>query len=204
MIQEGNPRNGDRLMETLARVARDGAIRAGRGLSGLMGQEIAIHIPSLRFGTRSDACEAVGGEETLVLGTYLGITGDISGHIMLLFPEARALACADLMCGQEAGTTTEADELALSAIAELGNIVGSAFVNALGDDTGLMLHPTTPVILHDMAIALVQSIYAEVLAQSGDVVIVDTLFEDLAGEVAGLLIMTPDPGCLSVIREHAA
>ncbi|HMO53082.1 MAG TPA: hypothetical protein PJ994_01135 [Tepidiformaceae bacterium] len=60
-----------KLIETLTTVAKDGATRAGRGLSGLMGQEIAIHVPNVRVGTKADACDAVGGEESLVLGAYL-------------------------------------------------------------------------------------------------------------------------------------
>jgi len=181
------------LIRLLSGVARDGAARAGRGLSGLMGQQIAIEVPNVRIGTKADACDAVGGEESLVLGAYLTISGDITGHVMLLFPEGRALECVDLMCGQPAGTTTEPDELAESAIGELGNIVGSAFVNALADDLNLILHPSPPAILHDMAIALVQTVYAEVLSQGGDVVMMDAVFEDEKGRTAGLLIVAPDP-----------
>jgi len=194
----------DRLTETLSRVARDGATRAGRGLSGLVGQEITIHVPDVRIGTRDDACSAVGGDESIVLGAYLGMSGGISGHVMLLFPERRALDCVDLMCGQAPGTTTEADELAESAIGELGNIVGSAFVNALADSANLPLHPSPPTIVHDMAIALVQTVYAEILSQGSDVVMIDTVFEDGSGNTAGLLILAPDPQCLSVLQEAAA
>ncbi|HQW50959.1 MAG TPA: chemotaxis protein CheC [Tepidiformaceae bacterium] len=192
------------LIRLLSGVARDGAARAGRGLSGLMGQQIAIEVPNVRIGTKADACDAVGGEESLVLGAYLTISGDITGHVMLLFPERRALECVDLMCGQPAGTTTEPDELAESAIGELGNIVGSAFVNALADDLNLILHPSPPAILHDMAIALVQTVYAEVLSQGGDVVMMDAVFEDEKGRTAGLLIVAPDPVSIARLQGVAA
>lgn len=192
------------LTSRLIAIANDGAVRAGRGLSGLIGEEIAICVPEVRLGTRLDVCTAVGGDDALVMGAYLGVTGDVSGHVMLLFPEARALACVDLMCGQPPGTTVEADELAESAVAELGNIVGSAFVNALADATNLSLHPTPPVVVRDLAMALVQSVYAEVMAQDGPVVIVDTVFEDAHGETAGLLILAPDPPALARLEELAA
>jgi len=192
------------LISTLTTVARDGAFRAGRGLSGLMGQEIAIHVPNVRLGTRSDACDAVGGEETVVLGAYLSISGDITGHVMLLFPVARALACVDLMCGQQAGTTVEPDELSESAVGELANIVGSAFVNALADQLNLILHPSPPTVIHDMAIALVQTVYAEVLSQGGDVVMMDAVFEDSSGRTAGLLLVAPDPASLERLQKVAA
>lgn len=194
----------DRLVASLSGVAREGALRAGRGLSGLMGQEITIHVPAVRFGTRSDACDAVGGAETIVLGAYLTISGDITGHVMLLFPVEKALQCVDLMCGQEPGTTTEPDELAESAIGELGNIVGSAFVNALADHMNLILHPSPPTVVNDMAIALVQAVHAEVMAQGGEVVMIDTIFEDNGGNAAGLLVVAPDPMALPRLRELAA
>jgi chemotaxis protein CheC len=194
----------DLLVSMLSDVAREGAVRAGRGLSGLMGQEVSIHIPDVRLGTKADACDAVGGVEAIVLGAYLSISGDITGHVMLLFPVARALQCVDLMCGQPLGTTTEPDELAQSAVGELGNIVGSAFVNALADYANLILHPSPPSIIHDMAIAPVESIYAEVLSQGGDVVMIDTVFEDQTGHTAGLLIVAPDPVCMDRLLRAAA
>jgi chemotaxis protein CheC len=194
----------EQLIATLSTVSRDGAFRAGRGLSGLMGQEIAIHVPNVRLGTKADACDAVGGEEELVLGAYLSISGDITGHVMLLFPVARALECVDFMCGQKPGTTTEPDELSESAIGELGNIVGSAFINALADHMNLSLHPSPPSVIHDMAIALVESVYAEVLSQGGDVVMMDAIFEDHSGKTAGLLIVAPDPVSLERLQRVAA
>ena len=194
----------EHLIATLTTVSRDGAFRAGRGLSGLMGQEIRIHVPNVRTGTKTDACDAVGGEDALVLGAYLSISGDVTGHVMLLFPVARALECVDFMCGQKAGTTTEPDELSESAIGELGNIVGSAFINALADHMNLILHPSPPSVLHDMAIALVQSVYAEVLSQGGDVVMMDAIFEDHTGHTAGLLIVAPDPASLARLERVAA
>jgi len=196
--------NHDQTLGTLTAVAREGALRAGRGLSGLMGQEITIHIPSVRMGTWADACQAVGGDEAVVLGAYLTMAGEITGHVMLLFPETRALDCVDLMCGQPTGTTTEADDFARSAIGELGNIVGSAFVNALGDEVNLVLHPSPPTVVNDIAIALVQSVYAEILAQGGDVAMIDTIFEDAGGNTAGLLIVAPDPAGLELLGAMAA
>lgn len=194
----------ERMMQLMEAASKDGARRAGRGLTGLMGQEIAIHVPNIRVGTRADACDAVGGPEAVVLGAYLSISGDITGHVVLLFPESRAFECVDLMCGQKPGTTTEADELAGSAIGELGNIVGSAFINALADEMNLVLHASPPAVVNDMAIALVQTIYADILSQGGEVVMMDAVFEDKRGRTAGLLLVAPDPGSLVRMGEVAA
>jgi chemotaxis protein CheC len=193
-----------RVAATLGEVATDGALRAERGLSGLVGEEIRIDVPQVRVGTKVDACDAVGGPDAIVLGAYLGITGDITGHVMLLFPQARAMACVDLMCGQPVGTSVEPDDFTSSAIGELANIVGSAFVNALADRAGLILHPSPPTVVHDMAIALVESVYAAILAQGGEVVMIDTVFSDEKGTTSGLLIVAPDSEAFARLAELAA
>jgi chemotaxis protein CheC len=192
------------LETTLTLVAEDGARRAGRGVSGLLGQDITIRVPNVRMGTRVDACDAVGGPESIVLGAYLSFSGDVTGHVVLLFPEQRALECADLMCGQPVGTTTAIDELTESAIGELGNVVGSGFINALADLNNLILHPSPPTIVHDMAIAMVETVYAEVMMQDGQVIMMDTVFEDRRGQTAGLLILAPDPSTIELISGDAA
>ncbi len=193
-----------RVATTLGEVATDGAIRAERGLSGLVGEEIKIDVPQIRVGTNVDACDAVGGPDVIVFGAYIGISGDITGHVMLLFPQERALECVDLMCGQAVGTSTEPDDFAASAIGELANIVGSAFVNALADRAGLILHPSPPTVVNDMAIALVESVYAAILAQGGEVVMIDTVFSDEKGTTSGLLIVAPDAEAFGRIADLAA
>lgn len=194
----------DELIQALSAVARDGAFRAGRALTGLMGQEIQIHVPNVRKGSKADACDAVGGEESIVLGAYLSISGDVTGHVMLLFPVKRALECVDLMCGRRVGTSRERDALTESAIGELGNIVGSAFINAMADHANLILHTSPPTVINDKAITLVETVYADVLSQGDDVVMMDAVFEDRSGRTAGLIIVAPDPVSLVRLRKVAA
>jgi len=68
----------------------------------------------------------------------------------------------------------------------------------------LMLHPSPPTVVHDMAIALVQTIYAEILSRGNEVAMIDTVFEDRHGRTAGLVIVAPDPQSLPRIEELAA
>ena len=196
--------NEQEFLARMAEIARDGAARAGRGLTGLIGEEVVIRIPEVRLGAQRDICNAVGGDDTVVLGAYLNVEGDVTAHVMLLFPTSKALACVDMMCGQPLGTASESDELVLSAIGELGNVVGSAFVNALADAANLSLHPSPPTVVHDLAMALVDTVYAELLVQDGPVLLLDTVFEDARGETTGLLIVAPDPATVAHLQELAA
>ena len=153
--------------------------RAGRGLSGLMGQEIAIHVPNIRVGTRADACDAVGGPEAVVLGAYLSISGDITGHVMLLFPESRALRMrrpdvrADTGHDDRGRMSWPARRLANWGISSVRRLSTPS-----PTEMNLVLHPSPPTVVNDMAIALVQTVYADILSQGGEVVMMDAIFED--------------------------
>lgn len=46
--------------------------------------------------------------------------------------------------------------------------------------------------------------YAEVLSQGGDVVMMDAIFEDHTGQTAGLLIVAPDPVSIERLQRVAA
>ena len=69
-------------------------------------------------------------------------------------PDADAATLCGLL-GVEAGT-----EVGLSALGEIGNILGASYVGALGAMTGLELEPTPPQTVTDMLAAIVSTVLA--------------------------------------------
>ena len=61
----------------------------------------------------------------------MGLTGRLTGQILLVFEDRSGLALADLLLHQPVGTTTAWGELEQSAAKETTNIVGCAYLNAL-------------------------------------------------------------------------
>ena len=81
-----------------------------------------------------------------------------------------------------------------SALMEIGNIVGTSYLNALVAMTGMELEPTPPSIATDMLAAIVESVLAT-RAGSGDVALLldsDMVVEGEDCSVSFLLV--PDPG----------
>ena len=69
--------------------------------------------------------------------------------MLLLIPPADA----DAMC-RMLGVEPD-DEYALSALGEIGNIVGTSYINALAAMTGMEIEPTPPATATDMLGAIV-------------------------------------------------
>jgi chemotaxis protein CheC len=116
--------------------------------------------------------------------------------VLLLFtPKDAELMCG--LLGVEAGS-----EYGISALMEIGNIVGASYINALGQMIGLDLEPTPPAAATDMLGAIVQSVLAE-RAGAGDVALLldsDLVVEGEDCSVSFLLV--PDQGGVEQMLER--
>ena len=70
--------------------------------------------------------------------------GDLTGRTLVLFPEGSARTLCDILLRRSAGTTGEFGEMEQSGLKEAGNILASAYMNALSDFMGMMLVPRCP------------------------------------------------------------
>lgn len=141
-------------LDALRELANIGSGTASTALSGMLGRSVDISVPSALALPLAEAVDAAGPPETEVTGIVLGIVGDLEGTVLLIVsPED-----ADVMCGMlglERGS-----EYQLSALGEIGNIVGASYINALAAMTGMSLEPTPPATATDMLGAIVESVLA--------------------------------------------
>ena len=107
--------------------------------------------------------------------------------LLLVNPNHAALLCG--MLGVPADS-----EFGESALMEIGNIVGSSYINALATMTGMSIEPTPPSLATDMLAAIVESVLAA-RATGGDVALLldsDMVVEGEDCSVSFLLV--PDQG----------
>jgi chemotaxis protein CheC len=138
-----------------------GAEGASLALSKWLGREVHLAVSDVELVELERAGELLGPPETLVAACAMGLTGRLTGSILLVFEDKAGLALADLLLHQPIGTTTAWGELEQSAAKETTNIIGCAYVNALaahlpGDDGAGELVPTPPSFLHEFAGSLLE------------------------------------------------
>jgi chemotaxis protein CheC len=148
----------DLQLDALRELANIGSGNASTALSSMLGRSVDISVPVARVLPMAEAVGAIGNPEAEATGVVLAVVGDMGAAVLLLFtPHDAALICG--LLGVEAAT-----ELGESALQEIGNIVGTSYINALAQMTGMELEPTPPGVATDMQGAIVQSILA---AQAG-------------------------------------
>jgi chemotaxis protein CheC len=141
-------------LDALRELANIGSGTAATALSILLGIPIDVSVPSALALPLADAVEAAGPPDAYVTAVVLPIFGDLDAIVLLLFPPEDATTLCNLL-----GVDVDS-EVGLSALSEIGNILGSAYVGALGTMTGLRLEPRPPQTATDMLGAIVSTVLA--------------------------------------------
>jgi chemotaxis protein CheC len=186
----------DLQLDALRELANIGSGTAGTALSSMLGHSVDISVPQALLVPFAEAVEATGPAESEVTAIVLGVTGDISATVLLLVPPSDA-ATMCRMLGLEPD-----DEYAMSALGEIGNIVGSSYINALAAMTGLQIEPTPPATATDMLGAIVQTVLAN-HAEGGDVALLLDSQLAVEGEDCSIsFVLVPNHGGVDQMLER--
>ena len=88
-----------------------------------------------------------------------------------------------------------------SGLKEIGNILTSAYLNALSDFMGMMLVPSVPALVIDLAAAVLTTTYLNFGTERDFVFCVETSFrfEDKSETLRGHFLLLPDLASLRAI-----
>ena len=180
----------DEYVDVLRELGNIGAGNAMTALAQLLNCKVDMQVPQVRLLEFKDVGSLIGGEEQIMAGIYLAVSGDITGSIMFLPDQESAKHLACKLMGMEM-TEGEFGEMELSALMEIGNIITGAYLNSLAAITNLKIVPSPPAICIDMAGAIL-SVPAIEFGTIGDrILLIQSQFMDEI-ELDGYFIMVPD------------
>jgi len=169
-------------LDALRELANIGSGTAGTALSQMLGRSVDISVPNAFVLPLAEAVDAVGAAEEDVTGVVIPLQGELDAVVLLVFPVADAATLCGLL-GVEAGT-----EVGLSALSEIGNILGASYVGAIAAMTGLDLDLTPPQTVTDMLAAIVSTVLASRAADTDTAMILDSELQ-VEGEACSLGFM---------------
>lgn len=138
-------------LDALRELANVGSGTSATALSQMVGRAIDVSVPSAHALPIADAVEAIGPPETPVTAVLVPVGGDLDAVVLLLFQSDAAATLCRLL-GVEPDT-----ELGVSALGEIGNVLGTSYIGALGTMTGLEIEPRPPQTVGDMLGAVLAS-----------------------------------------------
>jgi len=180
----------------LALIASAGVDNAARGMSGMVGEELSFSDPVVRSVPFTEIPNLLGGPEVEAVGIYLRATGRLSAQIMMIVPYPEALELTDLVMCRPPGSTQSLGSMERSALAELGNLTGSFFLNAVANALGWEARPSPPAVMVDMVGAILDIIIATTDGLSESVPMIQATFMRGGREAQADFWVIPDRSTL--------
>lgn len=185
--------------DTLREVMSMSMDYSSMAISKMVDERIDVKLASMDLTPLSEVPKKLGGKDVLSTGVYMRIIGDISGTTLLVFPRDSALFLADVLGGREVGSTKILSWVDRSALEELGSIVTTSFLTAMGDFLGIKMYPSTPVTVFDTADSIVNFVLIGINKDVDFGLVVKMDFKGAKGVITGYFLPLLYTGSLNVL-----
>lgn len=194
----------DMHVDILTELGNIGSGNAATALASLMNTEININVPHVRILGFNDVADYVGGPENVVLGVLIKLSGDVDGMILYVFNDDLIKNVLKVFFGKDYTSVSELDEMDMSALNEIGNIMASSYVNALSSMTSLTIDVSVPSMCVDMAGAILSVPSIEFAQVGNKVLFIDDSFSigENSDKVKSNMILVPEMDSLNKIFER--
>lgn len=176
----------DLQLDALREISNIGSGTAATALSSMLGRSVHLEVPRALALELADAVDAIGAPEDPVTAVVLGVFGDLNATVVLLFEPQSAATVSSLL-----GVDPTDIEMSLSALAEVGNILGSSYVGAMGQMAALDLDPQPPVAVADMLGAIVSTALASTAMDTDLALLLDSEMQIEGAECGFGMLFVP-------------
>ena len=180
-LQEVN----EKYRDVLAEIGNIGAGNATTAVADMLGLRIDMSVPQVQFLPVEEIGTSIGAEDEVIVGIMLGVGSDIDGSMMFLMDMESAHHIVNRLMMRPDDYMEDFDEMDLSAVKEVGNIIAGSYLSALSGLTGLTITPTVPFVAVDMAAAIL-SVPAIQFGMFGDNALM------IKTEFSGYFILVPE------------
>ncbi|OGO82745.1 MAG: CheY-P-specific phosphatase CheC [Clostridiales bacterium GWD2_32_19] len=179
-------------MDVLKELGNIGAGNATTALSQMLNRSIMMRVPEVKVVELKDVSAILGGEENMVAGILVKISGDINGIMMYVLEYESVRIMLNILLNKNITSEDELCEMDLSALKEIGNILTGSYLTALSKLTNLTMIQSIPKLAFDMAGAIL-SVPAILFGKTGDsVLFIKTDFNEGDCDVVGYYILIPE------------
>jgi chemotaxis protein CheC len=190
---------GPREVDALQELASIGCGQAISALGKLAGRRFEMDVPEAWIGAEPGAIASfLGGLGQDLVAVGVKLEGALAGDLLLALPEPDAENLAAMLGFPPTGAW---GGMAESALMESGNIVGSAFVSAVGTLVGEKLLLSVPTFARGSGRSCVERL----VAHAGSVALATRFSawaEDTGAALEGLILVMPEPDRIAKLLAH--
>ena len=182
-------------LDALKEVGNIGSAHAATSLSMLLQRRIDMSVPKIWTASFEEIVNIIGQLDTPQAVIYVKVEGDAPGKAVFFFPLHSAEIVIQLLLQSEEPINLFDNEMAQSALKEVGNIMVSSFIIALTQFSQIPLQPSVPALAIDMAGAILDAILLEEGVLDDKVLFIDTQLSGIP-QIEGQFLFLPEDGSL--------
>lgn len=179
------------LLDVLKEIGNIGSGNAATALATMIDKKIDMEVPQVKILEFNDVSKVLGDPEKPVVGIYFEMSGDIEGNIMFTLDINSAKNLVDMLFGRT-DNEKDMDEMDISALSEVGNILAASYINSLSTMTNLKLKLSVPSVTIDMAGAILSVPAIQFGHFSDHAIFIETQFEEGKKAISGDLFLIPE------------
>ncbi len=180
---------GEVELDALKELGNMGVGKAATSLSQMLGKMIDMSVPVASIVKIQDLHKVIDPEKMVagVVTALDDVENGQAGFLYINFPESSSIKLAEILLGDSSD-----EEMVDSTLMEIGNILSSAFCDAIAEMLGIVLIPTPPNFAKDYAVAVIDAIVSQLAEKSDYVVIFETNLEESEDEIEILVMLIPN------------
>ncbi|PWJ52458.1 chemotaxis protein CheC [Faecalicatena contorta] len=183
---------GDLALDVIREVGSIGTGNAATAVSELLSANVRIKLPDVKIAGFNESMTMLGNPEEPVAAILVQMSGDMNGIMLFLLRMDFINAVLGTMLGETVSDYTELDELEISALTEVGNIIISSYVNALSGLAGLDIDLSVPAISINMLGGILSVPMIELGYETNKIMIISGKFILNQQQLDSSLLMLPD------------
>ena len=177
--------------DVLKELGNIGAGHATTALSQMLDMRIDMRVPNVHLLDFKALPSAISAEDEAIVGIFLLVESDIAGSMMFVLQVSSAHYLVNRLMGREEDYDGDFDEMDISALKEIGNIITGSYLNAISELTSMKIAASVPYLSIDMAGAIL-SVPAIEFGKYGDkALLIETEFGDDV-MIQGYFILLPE------------
>lgn len=137
-------------MDVIKEVGSIGTGNAASALSSLLGAPVRMLLPQVSVLDFNDAISEIGNPETIVAAVMVKMSEDISGIMLFILKPDLVNDIIGRLLNHQIDDYLQLDQMDISALNEVGNIMISSYVNALSTLAGVNITLSVPEIAVNM------------------------------------------------------
>lgn len=191
----------DYQLDALKEIGTIGSATAATALAEMIAAKVEISVPNVSLLPIEKVATLLNGAEKIFFVLDMEIKGDIGGRIFLLLSPNDAQFLASALLGKAKEEIDVNDDLFKSALKEVCNILGGAYVSALADLTSMTIMLSAPTMAMDMVGAILDFIFIQIAQDSEEALYIKTDLQVKGLNMEGLFLLFPTSESLKKIFE---